>query len=455
MILNPLDYTPVQKWQRLNADSAWSDIVRIWTDTDSKRRPNVSFTASVGSTIHVGFEADCSILEAKSNCWQARDCETGFNAEDSGAAGMLIWDSMVFIYQLHKDYQDTLFKAATTLSTMLDDFEDKFAPVPPAPDTMWIDFMIDLITLGTVSAWGTFIQRAIKDAKLVVGTSHDDLKEVVKNTLSMSGTITKDLLPIGESNKPWSLEKQKSFTAYMGQVIGIWANVTAVSLAKIFDGTDNSVTRLGDMMSGGQLLGSGKAQDLSVGETAESDLRTNVLKTVFGFGIPALWYVLPLERPPYSMLMPESAFPFAPLLTKLYHRSYSNAHAFVIDSGYGCGEAKEKLEKYIDGETADATGVCIDSKMYYLGRADGKSTECKCELTDHGPCQTTCRDKKFTAPPGVEELDGEQFGGIKLENLVKGSVNTYNQNGGKNGGAAPNVDDDGMYSSAILFIPRD
>jgi hypothetical protein len=60
---------------------------------------------------------------------------------------------MVFIHQLHKDYSDTLFKAASALSTMLDKFEDTFAPVPPAPDTMWIDFMIDLITLGTVSTW--------------------------------------------------------------------------------------------------------------------------------------------------------------------------------------------------------------------------------------------------------------------------------------------------------------
>jgi hypothetical protein len=455
VIVNPLDFTPTEKWQKLNADSAWSDIVRIWKDTDSKRQPNVSFTASVGSTIHVGTDADCGNMLSSSNCGQAKDCDKGFDSDDSGAAGMLIWDSMVLVHQLHTDYLDTLFKAASTLSTMLDNFEDKFAPVPPEPDTMWIDFMIDLITLGTVSAWGTFIQRAIKDAKLVVGNSHDDLKEVVKNTISMSGTITKDLLPPGESDKSWSLEKQKSFSAYMGQVFNIWGNVTSESLAKIFDGSDNSVTRLGDMMSGGKLVGSSNKQDLSVDGTAESDLRTNVLKTVFGFGIPALWYVLPLERPPYSTLTPESAFLFASLLTKLHHRSYSNAHAFVIDSGYGCDEAKEKLDKYLNEKTADATGVCIDGKMYYLSHADGKSTDCKCEITgDHGPCQTICRDKKFTAPPGVEELDGEQFGGIKLEDLVKGSVNTYNQNGGKNGGAAPNVDDDGMYSSTILFISR-
>ena len=88
--------------------------------------------------------------------------------------------------------------------------------------------------------------------------------------------------------------------------------------------------------------------------------------------------------------MPESAFPFALLLTEFDHRSYSNTHAFVIDSGYGCDEAKEKLSKYLDADTADASGVCIDGRMYYLSRAEGKSTVCKCEITgDHGPCQNT------------------------------------------------------------------
>lgn len=301
--MNPLDFTPVEKWQKLDADGAWSDIVRIWKDTDSKRQPSVSFTASVGSTIHTGTNADCSNILLDSNCVQAKDCDNGFNAQDSGAAGMLIWDSMVIVNQLHRNYQDTLFKAASTLSTMLDSFEDKFAPIPPAPDTLWIDFMIDLVTLGTVSAWGTFIQRAIKDAKLVVGSSHDDLKEVVKNTLSMSGTITKDLLPLGEKDKPWSPEKQKTFTAFMGQVINVWANVTSISLQDIFNGSDTNVMRLGNMMSGGKLVGSNNKQNLTVSDSAESDLRTNILKTVFGFGIPALWYVLPLERPSSSVLV--------------------------------------------------------------------------------------------------------------------------------------------------------
>jgi hypothetical protein len=152
VIVNPLDFTPVEKWQKLDADGAWSDVVRIWKDTDQKRQPPVNFTASVGSTIHVGTDADCGNMLSTSICEQAKDCDKGFNSEDSRAAGMLIWDSIVFIHQLHKDYHDTLFKAASTLSTMLDNFKDKFAPIPSAPDTLWIDFMIDLITLGTVSA---------------------------------------------------------------------------------------------------------------------------------------------------------------------------------------------------------------------------------------------------------------------------------------------------------------
>ncbi|OAG07720.1 uncharacterized protein CC84DRAFT_1205125 [Paraphaeosphaeria sporulosa] len=116
--------------EKLNADSAWGNIIWIWKDTDRL-------------TIHVGTNADCGEILLTSNCEQAKDCDKGFNVEDSRA--------------LHKDYQDTLFKAASTLNTMLNNFKDKFAPVPPAPNTMWIDFMIDLITLGTVSAWGTFI----------------------------------------------------------------------------------------------------------------------------------------------------------------------------------------------------------------------------------------------------------------------------------------------------------
>ena len=106
------------------------------------------------------------------------------------------------------------------------------------------------------------------------------------------------------------------------------------------------------------------------------------------------------------MLMPESAFLFASLLTKFGHRSFSNAHAFVLNSGYGCDEAKEELADYIDETMADSTGVCIDDRMYYLAQADGDATECECrKLSEHGPCQTTCIDKKFTAPPGIDALD--------------------------------------------------
>jgi len=50
---------------------------------------------------------------------------------------------------------------------------------------------------------------------------HDDLQEVAKNTLSIGGTITKDHLLLGDQDRPWTPEEQKTFTAYMGQVINI------------------------------------------------------------------------------------------------------------------------------------------------------------------------------------------------------------------------------------------
>lgn len=56
------------------------------------------------------------------------------DAEDSGTAGILIWNSFVKIHQMHEDYHNTLSKAASTVATMLKDMENKFALIPPEKD---------------------------------------------------------------------------------------------------------------------------------------------------------------------------------------------------------------------------------------------------------------------------------------------------------------------------------
>jgi hypothetical protein len=96
----------------------------------------------------------------------------------------------------------------------------------------------------------------------------------------------------------------------------------------------------------------------------------------------------------------------------------------------------------------EATGACIDGKRYYLAHSDGDAVKCFCQHIQ-GPCQRECRNNKFSAPPGLDSLDGKIFGGITKEDLIKGSVRTYIQNGNKNGGGFSDPTNNGTIDNLL------
>jgi hypothetical protein len=50
---------------------------------------------------------------------------------------------------------------------------------------------------------------------------------------------------------------------------------------------------------------------------------------------------------------------------------------------------------------------------------------------------------KFKLPPGVDALDGGNWGKVTVQDIVKGSVRTYKQNGNKNGGGISDITNSG------------
>ncbi|KAL2675732.1 hypothetical protein Neosp_011923 [[Neocosmospora] mangrovei] len=129
------------------------------------------------------------------------------------------------------------------------------------------------------------------------------------------------------------------------------------------------------------------------------DLQAKIEKSFYGFTIPTLWRLF-------------------------------ETYAFVLDSGYDCNK-EYPAEDYLDKDTMDATSACYDGRRYYLVYPKDDSEECSCSYI-HTHCETTCRNNKLSALPGLESLDGTLFGGITKEDLIKGSVRTYNKNGKKN-----------------------
>lgn len=416
-------YTPHEQWVGLSTDEAWKDIIRIWKDTD-RGRGGISFSQSVSETTNVASSPDCGTMSSSSNCDATADCGQGLEAEDSGPAAMLIWNSFVFIHQMYKDYHDALFDVAAVVATNLRDLENKFAPIPPEPDHTWELFLIDLLTLGTLSAAGPFFNNLIKKMPYFKGEgpAFDNAKDTTFTLIGQSTTIAKDLLTLGDPDAKWTVELQDSFSSYMGNVITGWANVTTIALKRLFDGTDGSIDILWDIISDGKLILGAESKDVHGSDRfpspmTENDLRANIQKSVFGFAIPNLW-------------------------------SVSKAYPFIIDSGNGCDG--DNIGKYMDDDTMKATGMCFEGKMYYIASPDGDARVCKCEPQEKGPCQTTCRVQKFSAPKGLDSLDGKDaFGGITKEDLIKGSVRTWTSNGRKNGAEVADPTNDGTMDNLL------
>lgn len=122
-------------------------------------------------------------------------------------------------------------------------------------------------------------------------------------------------------------------------------------------------------------------------EEEAATFKANIEKSVYGFSIPVLWRL-------------------------------SETYAFVLDSGYGCDE-QYPVKDYLDEATMDATSACYDGKRYYLVHPKGDSEECSCSYVGRR-CEMRCSNSKFSAPPGLDSLDGEMFGGITTADLIKG-----------------------------------
>ncbi|KAK8131380.1 hypothetical protein PG984_007818 [Apiospora sp. TS-2023a] len=426
MILHPYDHYPSERWEELHADAAWEDLVRIWKDTD--RHYGRTFMQSVEQTLKEGANLDCGSISA-SNCNEARECTKGLDGPYSGPAAQLIYNSLVTIHQMYSSYYTALYDVAgSEISNALDDLENKFAPIPAEEDNTWLLVLIDLITVGTLSVAGPFFNSFLKKLPYFIAQAEknsgalDNLKDTTMNMIGQSTTLAKDLLTTPGSN--WTAESQDSFTNYMGQTITGWGNVTSLGLERIFNGDDASLDILWDVISDGKLVkGWDGTDDTNIKKraddeaNADNELRQNIAKSFFGYAIPALWQV-------------------------------SKSYAFVIDSGYSCDDDRP-LGDYLDDDTMDATGACVDGRRYYLAYPDGDANKCECHYYDNGHCERVCRDQKFSSPPGLDSLDGSIFGRITKEDLITGSVRTYMQNGKANGGGFADPTDGGTIDNLL------
>jgi hypothetical protein len=176
----------------------------------------------------------------------------------------------------------------------------------------------------------------------------------------------------------------------------------------LFDGQDEGIDALTAAIQDGHLIsGSGGAIAKTFMDKLQFNLEDDITKAFYGMAIPAVWYAA------------------------------GNA-AFIINSGYRCGVV-DPLGDYLDTDTMHKTAVCVDGDLFYIGSPQGVATNCNAASPLHQQCDNT----KFSIPPGLTKLDGNDWGKLKYEEIVTGSVKTWKTNGHQNGGGPPDVSNTG------------
>lgn len=178
----------------------------------------------------------------------------------------------------------------------------------------------------------------------------------------------------------------------------------------MFDGSDDHINVLTSLINKGQMIGtSGDVGTQASSSKTLTDISQNIAKAFFGYAVTSVWPI-------------------------------SEHYAFILDTGDPCGTMPSTLTAVTD-DTAKVTGSCYLGRQYFLVMAWGDAKTCS-ESCNGSHCDKTCHDSAFTMPPGVDHLDGSDWGGLKLDDIVTGSMKTYIQNKG-NGGKPTDPTDTG------------
>lgn len=212
----------------------------------------------------------------------------------------------------------------------------------------------------------------------------------------------------------------------MGTISSAWDKIVEAGLHSLFNGTDESIDRLGRLIQNGQMIddqyegGTYVEDKYDQGEAVD-----NFVKVMFGYSIPAVWRV-------------------------------SHHQAFVLDAGVRCNDPQPE-STYIHPDTAAKTKVCFEDRQYYLVMPPNEPNE-KCIPCRKGDClPEVCHPNQFIAPVGIDKLDGKNqtYGFVSKDQIVIGSIRTFRANNGNGGGPSDftNTDVASALSGLDLTTP--
>ncbi|KAJ5810753.1 uncharacterized protein N7503_002971 [Penicillium pulvis] len=300
-IQDDLFISSAQQWSELDASNASSDTINVWKTIDEPKLGSTEsdFCESLMFTWHLSSSINCGKRNGECDTKECADFE-GFDAITEAAA-------------LYIDDQ-------------LDEFEDTFAPVPPAPSDEWLVIFISMVGLGLTAVAAPFFDGVFGALPALVALGDEGAQtaqDITYATIAFGASDTSAALP-DDAPGTWTAAAQKNFTATIGSVMAGWSSTSDNALWCLFNGTDTSITQLTTIIANGNFVPSGvNGSSSTISSTTDKQTTSAVAgfisKALFGFAIPAVWDVV-------------------------------GTPAFIIDSGYPCS-AQNPLSDYMTADT--------------------------------------------------------------------------------------------------------
>lgn len=185
------------------------------------------------------------------------------------------------------------------------------------------------------------------------------------------------------SSDQWTSESQAEFTHFLGQSVYIWDKFNTRDLENLFNGSDESIERLGTLVADGHFItGASVKKNEEDHFDANETISDSFVRAYYGFAIPQIWQA-------------------------------SGHHPFIIDTARDC-------DTKVDDE--DLSTVCYGGKLYKLADPDGKSNSC----SNCGGTGCYCpSDNPFSSLDGVKKMTNGNWGGVTVDDLIIGYIFPY------------------------------
>ncbi|KAF4983927.1 hypothetical protein FDECE_17192 [Fusarium decemcellulare] len=406
-------YAP-QRWRDVGGDGAWVAVLEGWQYNLTIGRPLKDFSNNVSNFFHGPQDMYCENFSREGN--RCNGIELGCHSTNF-PAGYFILMSISNVFSSTSNMWLAITDAVN--NNDIGGIASAFGKVPKDKGlTPSIIIDIALLSWGLVMGptWNKVIGPKFKQSS-DAGTLKDTTNDIVKNSL----TLTKDILA---SRAKTDLGIQNGLQSQMQALADAWKASVNEFNSWIFGGSDEGNLQLGTLISDGSMTGEHWLID-------RDHYEKDVKRAINSFLIPLAWSLSP-----------------------------DGIHPVIATSDVACDKDPgwNKCNSYLIKDGAmEGARLCYKDKSYWLFGGRDASTQCDSQTGD-----MWCGN--FDGPPGLKALKEGTYSGISLENLIAGSINTKNANGGKNGGIKLDVEnpskdtlqsflDNGVEAPGIWNIP--